>query len=88
MLESIVKKISCVSGDMMEPGLGLSREDRQTLRDKVNIIINGAAIVAWNRTLDVYVQMHIGGIARYAVCPHTILKFKSPMRVHVKPTPQ
>ncbi|TPX36536.1 hypothetical protein SmJEL517_g01394 [Synchytrium microbalum] len=63
-LESTISRIVCVSGDMMAPGLGLSREDRQLLREKVNVIINGAAIVAWNRTLDVYVQMHIGGVSR------------------------
>ncbi|TPX41446.1 hypothetical protein SeMB42_g05067 [Synchytrium endobioticum] len=63
-LESTIKRICCVSGDMMEPGLGLTREDRQLLIEKVNVIINSAAIVAWNRTLDVYIRMHIGGVAR------------------------
>jgi thioester reductase-like protein len=62
-----LSRVTCVEGDMASPALGISEEDRVTMRSHVNVIINCAAIVSWNRTLDEYINMHVGGMARYVV---------------------
>ncbi|TPX34295.1 hypothetical protein SmJEL517_g02932 [Synchytrium microbalum] len=55
-------KVECVAGDIMESDLGLSPQGRALLCKEVHVIINCAAIVAWNRTLDQYIRMHVLGM--------------------------
>ncbi|KAE8741530.1 hypothetical protein FOCC_FOCC012914 [Frankliniella occidentalis] len=53
--------LHAVSGDVGEPGLGLSAEDRVTLADKVNIVFHCAATVRFDEVLNVAVNINVRG---------------------------
>ena len=61
---SIFGKIHPIKSDVSLPDLGLSAEDRATLREKVNIVFHVAATVRFNEPLDVAVNMNTKGTAR------------------------
>ncbi|XP_060831017.1 fatty acyl-CoA reductase 1-like isoform X3 [Bombus pascuorum] len=53
-----------VKGDMSLPDLGVSREDRSLLLEKVNIVFHAAATVRFNEPLHVAVNVNTKGTAR------------------------
>ncbi|XP_059046784.1 putative fatty acyl-CoA reductase CG5065 [Achroia grisella] len=55
------EKVFIVSGDVMEPGLGLSQEDRALLVNRVNIIFHVAASVRFDDSLPFAAKMNLGG---------------------------
>ena len=54
-----LSKVQVVSGDISLPGLGLSDEDRQTLKSRVNIIFHSAASVRFDDPMTQAVQMNV-----------------------------
>ncbi|XP_052749114.1 putative fatty acyl-CoA reductase CG5065 [Galleria mellonella] len=56
-----MEKVFIVSGDVMEPGLGLSQEDRALLVNRVNIIFHVAASVRFDDSLAFAAGMNLGG---------------------------
>ncbi|XP_075988680.1 putative fatty acyl-CoA reductase CG5065 [Anticarsia gemmatalis] len=54
-------KVFVIAGDVMEPGLGLSQEDRTLLVNKVNIVFHIAASVRFDDTLKFAIQMNLKG---------------------------
>ncbi|CAH1642239.1 unnamed protein product [Spodoptera littoralis] len=54
-------KVFIVSGDVLEPGLGLSQEDRALLVNRVNVIFHVAASVRFDDTLKYAAQMNLRG---------------------------
>ncbi|KAK9306399.1 hypothetical protein QLX08_002915 [Tetragonisca angustula] len=61
---SIFGKIRPIKSDVSLPDLGLSAEDRATLRENVNIVFHVAATVRFNEPLDVAVNMNTKGTDR------------------------
>ncbi|XP_003485872.1 putative fatty acyl-CoA reductase CG5065 [Bombus impatiens] len=61
---SVLSKVYPVKGDVSLPDLGLSREDRNLLLEKVNIVFHSAATVRLNEPLDVAVNVNTKGTAR------------------------
>ncbi|XP_024228369.1 putative fatty acyl-CoA reductase CG5065 [Bombus impatiens] len=55
---SVLSKVYPVKGDVSLPDLGLSREDRNLLLEKVNIVFHSAATVRFNEPLDVAVRLN------------------------------
>jgi fatty acyl-CoA reductase len=45
------KKLVAIEGDLELKGLGISEQDRQTLRDNVNIVFHSAATVRFDEPL-------------------------------------
>ncbi|CAB3233633.1 unnamed protein product [Arctia plantaginis] len=54
-------KVFVISGDVMEPGLGLSLEDRELLINEVNVIFHVAASVRFDDPLKFAIQMNLKG---------------------------
>ncbi|XP_012250262.1 putative fatty acyl-CoA reductase CG5065 isoform X2 [Bombus impatiens] len=61
---SLFNRVYPVKGDVSLPDLGLSREDRNLLLEKVNIVFHSAATVRFNEPLDVAVNVNTKGTAR------------------------
>ncbi|XP_043233602.1 putative fatty acyl-CoA reductase CG5065 [Amphibalanus amphitrite] len=54
-------KVVAIPGDVMQPGLGISSADRQTLEDEVSIVFHSAATVKFDEVLKVSVTMNVKG---------------------------
>ncbi|XP_076482222.1 putative fatty acyl-CoA reductase CG5065 [Bombus vancouverensis nearcticus] len=61
---SALNKVYPVNGDVSLPDLGLSREDRNMLSEKVNIVFHAAATVRFNEPLHVAVNVNTKGTDR------------------------
>ncbi|XP_012242338.1 putative fatty acyl-CoA reductase CG5065 [Bombus impatiens] len=61
---SVLSKVYPVKGDVSLSDLGLSREDRNLLLEKVNIVFHAAATVIFNEPLHVAVNANTKGTAR------------------------
>ncbi|XP_043603767.1 putative fatty acyl-CoA reductase CG5065 [Bombus pyrosoma] len=61
---SVLSKVYPVKGDVSLPHLGISREDRNLLLEKVNIVFHVAATVRFNEPLHVAVNVNTNGTAR------------------------
>ena len=57
-------KLVAINGDLVEPNLGISDEDRAVLRDKCNIVFHSAATVRFDEPLKVAVDMNLIGTKR------------------------
>ncbi|XP_030756623.1 fatty acyl-CoA reductase wat-like isoform X1 [Sitophilus oryzae] len=55
------KKLVGLSGDIAEPGLGLSEESKKLIMDRVNIIYHAAATVRFDEKLKTAVNINIKG---------------------------
>lgn len=53
--------ISVISGDVSLPGMGISHEERQTIRDNVNVVIHGAATVRFDEKLKMAIAINVNG---------------------------
>lgn len=45
------KKLVAVEGDLVEPGLGISENDRETLKKNVHVVFHSAATVRFDEPL-------------------------------------
>ncbi|XP_033318437.1 putative fatty acyl-CoA reductase CG5065 [Bombus bifarius] len=61
---SVLSKVYPVKGDVSLPDLGLSREDRNLLLEKVNIVFHVAATVRFNEPLHVAINVNTKGTTR------------------------
>ncbi|XP_071877317.1 putative fatty acyl-CoA reductase CG8306 [Bombus fervidus] len=61
---SLLSRVYPVRGDMSLPDLGISREDRNLLLEKINIVFHAAATVRFNEPLHVAVNVNTKGTAR------------------------
>ncbi|XP_068986769.1 putative fatty acyl-CoA reductase CG5065 isoform X1 [Bombus flavifrons] len=61
---SVLSRVYPVKGDVSLPDLGLSREDRNLLLEKVNIVFHAAATVRFNEPLHAAVNVNTKGTAR------------------------
>jgi thioester reductase-like protein len=59
-----LEKIQPISGDLMQEGCGLSDEDRHTIIEKVQVIINSAASVSFDDSLHDSINMNYLGSMR------------------------
>lgn len=53
--------ISVISGDVSLPGMGIGHEERQTIRDNVNVVIHGAATVRFDEKLKMAIAINVNG---------------------------
>nr|AXY94562.1 fatty acyl-CoA reductase 2 [synthetic construct] len=61
---STLSRVYPMRGDLSLPDLGLSREDRNLLLEKVNIVFHAAATVMFNEPLQVTINVNTKGTAR------------------------
>ncbi|XP_050493804.1 putative fatty acyl-CoA reductase CG5065 [Bombus huntii] len=61
---ALFNRVYPVNGDVSLPDLGLSREDRSMLSEKVNIVFHAAATVRFNEPLHVAVNVNTKGTDR------------------------
>lgn len=64
MLLQLFSKIKAVAGDVGQPNLGISDEDRRTLVEKVNVIFHSAALLDFANTLKMTVDVNLLGTRR------------------------
>ncbi|KAJ9599671.1 hypothetical protein L9F63_026480, partial [Diploptera punctata] len=55
------EKISIISGDCSQPGLGLSNRDRAEIIERAHIVFNVAATVRFDEKLEIAIQTNIQG---------------------------
>jgi thioester reductase-like protein len=58
------ERVTAVRGDLLEPGLGLSRPDRRRLIASVDRIIHCAASISFELALEDAREINVGGVAR------------------------
>jgi fatty acyl-CoA reductase len=58
---SVKNKVSFMQGDLTQPGLGLSTQDRQELCREVSIVFHVAATVRFTENLRVALQTNVMG---------------------------
>lgn len=54
-------KVSVINGDIEQPDLGISAEDREKLSEEVNVIFHGAATVRFDEKLRIAVGINVLG---------------------------
>ena len=59
-----------VEGDLIKPGLAMSRENRQMLTQECDVIINCAASTDFNLQLDLAIEINIDGALRMQELAH------------------
>lgn len=63
-------KLRAMSGDLMEPELGLSPSDRSLLTDSVSVVFHCAATVKFDEALRISVSMNVVGTQRLVALCH------------------
>ena len=61
MTDSMESQVSLVQGDITEPGLGLSAQNREELCQEVSIVFHVAATIRFNENLKVALQANVIG---------------------------
>ncbi|XP_075145603.1 waterproof [Haematobia irritans] len=74
-------KITVISGDVSMPALGISDEDREMLRDQVNIIIHGAATVRFDEKLKMAIGINVSGTKEILKLAKEIVHLKAVVHV-------
>ena len=60
------EKLVAVSGDISKPGLGIDAEELARLKQDLDIIINSAAVVSFDASLDDALSLNVFGAGRVA----------------------
>lgn len=62
-------QVHAIAGNMTEPGLGMSNDDRQLLTEEVTLVIHSAATVRFNERLKMSLQINVLGVQKImALC--------------------
>lgn len=54
-------QITIISGDCSLPGLGISADERETIKENVNIVLHSAATVRFDEKLKMAVAINVHG---------------------------
>ena len=57
----VMRKITAVTGDVTQPGFGLSPSDLQLLIENVSVVFHSAATVKFNEELKAAMEMNVKG---------------------------
>ncbi|XP_026821812.1 putative fatty acyl-CoA reductase CG5065 [Rhopalosiphum maidis] len=79
--EKVFEKVVCINGDVSDPDLGLSAEDRQRLCSDVTIVFHSAATVKFNETLRTAVTLNTLGTQRVVDLCRSMPKLKAMIHV-------
>jgi len=82
--EKVFDKVVCINGDVSDPDLGLSAEDRQRLCSEVTIVFHSAATVKFNETLRTAVTLNTLGTQRIIDLCRSMTKLKVKSTVVVR----
>lgn len=74
--ENVFSKVVCINGDVSDPDLGLSAEDRKRLCSDVTIVFHSAATVKFNETLRTAVTLNTLGTQRIVELCRSMQKLK------------
>lgn len=74
---SLFDKVEAVSGDIMEPVLGLHTDDCDKLKQQVNIIFHAAATVKFDEELTVSVDMNVKGTQQLLRIAHEMMHLQA-----------
>ncbi|KAJ8972130.1 hypothetical protein NQ314_000356, partial [Rhamnusium bicolor] len=66
--EDIIKKIEAIPGDVMLPDLGISKEDRETIKNETDIIFHCAATIRFDEPLKRAVLLNVFSHLSTAYC--------------------
>ncbi|XP_065355218.1 fatty acyl-CoA reductase wat [Calliphora vicina] len=75
------EKITLISGDVSQLGLGISMEDRELLKDNVNIVIHGAATVRFDEKLKMAIAINVNGTKEILRLAKEIVHLKAVVHV-------
>lgn len=68
--------MTIISGDCCLPGLGISPEERELLKDQTNIVIHGAATVRFDEKLKIAIAINVNGTKEMLLLAKEILHLK------------
>ncbi|XP_077561266.1 putative fatty acyl-CoA reductase CG5065 isoform X2 [Haemaphysalis longicornis] len=69
---SVLNKVIPVTGDILQPGLGLSKEDLDTLVDNVSVVYHSAASVRFDEPLRKAIDINVLGTRRVVELCHKL----------------
>ena len=77
-LENFLReKLVAVAGDISKPDLGIQEDELERLKGEIDVIINSAAVVSFDASLDDALELNIFGAGKVAElasgCDHAIL---------------
>lgn len=72
-----------INGDIEQPGLGISTEDREKLSEEVNIIFHGAATVKFDEKLRIAVGINVLGTREVLKLAKSVKNLKVPMPIFI-----
>lgn len=61
MKDSMDSQISLIQGDITQPGLGISAQNREELCREVSLVFHAAATIRFNENLNVALQANVIG---------------------------
>ena len=71
------EKLVAVAGDISKPDLGIEKEELERLKSELDIVINSAAVVSFDASLDDALELNVFGAGKVAElassCDHAIL---------------
>lgn len=70
------EKVTIITGDCSLPGLGISPEERELLKDQTNIVIHGAATVRFDEKLKIAIAINVNGTKEMLLLAKEILHLK------------
>ncbi|RZF44559.1 hypothetical protein LSTR_LSTR001317 [Laodelphax striatellus] len=71
------KKVTLVSGDVAQPELGMSKQDKERVQSEVTIVIHGAATVRFDEKLKLAVAINIFGTQEVLKLCHSAPNLKA-----------
>ncbi|KAM7359762.1 waterproof isoform 1-T2 [Cochliomyia hominivorax] len=75
------EKITLISGDVSKPELDISLEDRELIKDNVNIVIHGAATVRFDEKLKMAIAINVSGTKEILKLAKEIVHLKAVVHV-------
>ncbi|XP_050527407.1 putative fatty acyl-CoA reductase CG5065 [Daktulosphaira vitifoliae] len=79
--DNLFSKVVCVAGDVSDPELGLSAEDKQRLCSEVTVVFHSAATVKFNESLRTAVTLNTLGTLRVIELCRSMAKLKAMIHV-------
>lgn len=69
-------QITIISGDCSLPGLGISPDERETIKENVNIVLHSAATVRFDEKLKMAIAINVHGIQEIIKLAKEIVNLK------------
>lgn len=86
-MDPLLEKVSCVTGDAVEPDLAMNDEDRKYVTENTDIIVHAAATIRFDEVLRKAVFLNVRGTKLILELGRQCKHLKVRVFLHLKPKP-